>query len=150
VDNGAVPAYWSSRSAARAAITASRILNGSSSTAAATIRSVRKCLMSLRSSHHAQERRLDVIKDGKWLDDPFGGAVRLVLAVDMLLAAVADLMADHGRQIAPRRHRVAPLFRDIDRRRAQIVTNRSGTTRGSKGKWVGRWAGSSGYIHITG
>jgi hypothetical protein len=49
--------------------------------------------------------------------------------VDPHLAAVADRMADHGRQVAPRRHRGAAL-RDIDRRRAQILTNRSGTTRG--------------------
>ena len=43
----AAPGYWSARSAAQAAITASGILNGSWSTAAATMRSVRKCRMSV-------------------------------------------------------------------------------------------------------
>ena len=57
----------------------------------------------------ADERRLDVISDGKWLDDPLGAAVRLVLVVDPHLAAVADRMADHGRQVR-RAGTGAPLF----------------------------------------
>jgi len=55
------------------------------------------------------ERRLDVISNGKWLDDRLGAAPRLVLVVDPHLAAVADRMADHGRQVAPRQLG-APLF----------------------------------------
>jgi hypothetical protein len=43
----AAPGYWSARSAAQAAITASGILNGSWSRAATTMRSVRKCRISV-------------------------------------------------------------------------------------------------------